>query len=102
VTKKVDYLIVGRVLNDGRPVEESKKYNDAKTQKKKIMTEMELQDFLRDKLDDEDFYLSGRKAETIKEEKKEEEKARFANEMWTDLYQPKNKGDLVGNEGLVV
>jgi len=31
-----------------------------------------------------------------------EEKARFASEMWTDLYQPKNKADLVGNEGLVI
>jgi hypothetical protein len=24
-----------------------------------------------------------------------------SNEMWTDLYQPKRKEDLVGNEGLV-
>lgn len=24
-----------------------------------------------------------------------------SNEMWTDLYQPKSKEDLVGNEGLV-
>ena len=24
-----------------------------------------------------------------------------SNEMWTDLYQPRTRGDLVGNEGLV-
>lgn len=56
------YLIVGRVLSDGRAPETGKKYNEAKKLGKKILTEMEFEGFMRDMTNNQDFTLNGRSA----------------------------------------
>ena len=47
VSAKTDYLIVGKLLDDNRPVSEGGKYQRAMTLGKKIMTEKEFELFCR-------------------------------------------------------
>ena len=60
MSSKVDILVVGRVLSDGRPSEESKKYQDALKMKKKILKEGEFEEFLQEKSQNLEFTLSGK------------------------------------------
>jgi len=57
MTGKVNYLIAGKILDDGRPVMDSMKYKKALTFKKKIMTEKEFELFCRHKMRNPDFVL---------------------------------------------
>ena len=50
VSGKTNYLISGYQLEDGRDVSESSKYKKAKTLGTKILTELEFDDLLRDKV----------------------------------------------------
>jgi replication factor C subunit 1 len=105
VSGKVNYLVVGRVLQDGRPPETSKKYRDAEDKGVKILREAEFEEMIKEKTGDSTFTLNG-KQKTPRSIPKEESKVlspikSTGTEMWTDLYQPKCKADLVGNEGLV-
>ncbi len=54
---KVDILIVGRILIDGRPPETSKKYQDAEKLNKKILREAEFEDLIRS---NKSFTLNGK------------------------------------------
>lgn len=47
VSGRTDYLVVGSVLDDGRPVEEGSKYRAAKEKKVKILTEDEFLDLIQ-------------------------------------------------------
>jgi len=105
VSGKVNYLVVGRVLQDGRPPETSKKFRDAEDKGVKILREAEFEEMIKEKTGDSTFTLNG-KQKTPTSFPKEESKVlspikSTGTEMWTDLYQPKCKADLVGNEGLV-
>ena len=60
VTKSLDYLIVGKILDDNRPVTEGMKYKNAVNFGKKIMTEKEFEMFCKSRFDNPDFIL-GRK-----------------------------------------
>ena len=46
VSGKTSILITGSILEDNRPVTESKKYKDAVEKKVKVMTESEFDDYL--------------------------------------------------------
>ena len=61
VTGKTDYLVVGKLLDDNRPVTEGGKYQRAILLKKKIMTEKEFELFCRDRLKNPDFLLGRQK-----------------------------------------
>lgn len=106
MSSKVDILVVGRILSDGRPAEESKKYKDAERLGKKILREEKFEEFLRDKTGNPDFTLNG-KPRAVRAPASPMKAATpittgvHTNEMWTDLYAPRTKEDLVGNEGLV-
>lgn len=91
---------------DNRPPESSKKYLDAEKRGIKILREAEFENLVRDKLGDPTYSLTGKpQAFTDTSPSKEELKVTpikaTGTEMWTDLYQPRTRGDLVGNEGLV-
>lgn len=47
VTSKCDYLIIGKLLDDGRQVKEGLKYKNAVKFGKKIMTEKEFESFCK-------------------------------------------------------
>ena len=57
VSSKTDYLIVGKLLDDNRPVTEGGKYLRAIELKKKIMTEKEFELFCRQRFKNPDFIL---------------------------------------------
>lgn len=57
VSAKTDYLIVGKLLDDNRPVTEGGKYQRATILGKKIMTEKEFELFCRQRLRNPDFLL---------------------------------------------
>ena len=108
VTKSSQYLITGRVLDEkGRPAEEGKKYQEALKLGKIIFKEEQFEEFIREKSNNLDFSLSGGVVTTkspVKrstEVKVSEAVSPMSTEMWTDLYQPKTREDLLGNEGLV-
>lgn len=70
VSGKTDYLIVGYKLEDGRDVTQGSKYAKAKANgKTKILTEKEFEQFIAERIGNEDFVLSNRKQiiEEIKE-----------------------------------
>jgi hypothetical protein len=96
---------VGRVLQDGRPPETSKKYREAEEKGVKILREADLEELIRKKTGDPEYSLNG-KPKVNNSVQKEEVKSTTpikgtGTEMWTDLYQPRTRSDLVGNEGLV-
>jgi len=70
---------------------------------KTILKEDEFEKLIKEKSGYPNFSLSGKPV--VKKPVIEEESKIIAvptsNEMWTDLYQPKTRQDLVGNEGLV-
>ena len=66
VSKKTTYLAIGDVLEDGRQVNESKKYKTAEELKIKILNYDELQELLREKLDNPDFELDSLDWKTAK------------------------------------
>ncbi len=104
VSKNTNYLVTGRVLDaNGRPAQEGKKYQDALKLGKTILKEDEFEKLIKEKSGNPNFSLSGKPV--VKKPVIEEESKIIAvptsNEMWTDLYQPKTRQDLVGNEGLV-
>jgi hypothetical protein len=97
-------LVTGRVLDaNGRPAQEGRKYQDALKLGKTILKEDEFEKLIKEKSGNPNFSLSGKPV--VKKPVIEEESKIIAvptsNEMWTDLYQPKTRQDLVGNEGLV-
>jgi len=106
ISGKTNYLLVGRVLIDNRPPETSKKYLEAEKRGIKILREADFENLIRDKLGDPTYSLNG-KPQTFTDTSPSKEELKFTpmkatgTEMWTDLYQPRTRGDLVGNEGLV-
>lgn len=60
VSAKTDFLIVGKLLDDNRPVVEGGKYKAAQWFSVKIMTEKEFEFYCRDAFENPDFIL-GRK-----------------------------------------
>jgi hypothetical protein len=46
ISKLINYLLVGRILSDGRPPETSNKYRDASKLGKKILTEVEFEEMM--------------------------------------------------------
>jgi hypothetical protein len=60
VSGKTDYLVVGHLLDDNRPVMDGSKYKRAVQLGKKIMTEREFEQFCKTRFDNPDFVL-GRK-----------------------------------------
>lgn len=60
VSSNTKYIVVGKLLDDGRPVCDSKKYKRAVELGIKIMTECEFELFCKHKFDTPDFLL-GRK-----------------------------------------
>jgi hypothetical protein len=60
VSTKTNYLIIGKILDDNRPVTESGKYKAALKHGTKILTEKEFELFCREKFENPDFIL-GRK-----------------------------------------
>lgn len=60
VNKTINYLLVGRVLMDGRPPETSKKYQEAEKLGKKILREVEFEEMMREMTGNEEFTLNGK------------------------------------------
>jgi len=66
VSGKTNYLIAGSKLEDGREVNESKKYKDAEKKGIKIYTEMDFEEFVQRKTGMKNFIL-GRRTEILQE-----------------------------------
>ena len=60
VTPSTEYILVGKLLDDGRPVTDGKKYQRAVELGTKVMTEREFEHFCRHRFNNPDFLL-GRK-----------------------------------------
>jgi len=58
VSKKTDYLVYGESLEDGRSVIEGNKYKKAQTLGTKLLNFNELEDLLKEKLQNNEFNLS--------------------------------------------
>jgi NAD-dependent DNA ligase len=60
VSGRTDYLIVGRVLEDGRQISEGKKYQDGMRMGLKIFREIQFQELLREKRGEPDFSIGAK------------------------------------------
>jgi NAD-dependent DNA ligase len=60
VSGRTDYLIVGRVLEDGRQISEGKKYQDGMRMGLKILREIQFQELLREKRGEPDFSIGAK------------------------------------------
>lgn len=71
------------------------------------MREQEFEEFMREKTKNPEFTLNGKPRAQIPRPEPQiqppvvKESGVLTTEMWTDLYQPTKREDLVGNEGLV-
>lgn len=61
VSSNTNMLVIGKLLDDNRPVVEGGKYKKALELKKKIMTEKEFELFCRQKFENPDFILGRKK-----------------------------------------
>jgi len=61
--KKTDYLIMGYKMDDGRKIEEGKKYLRAKAINTKIFTEKEFEEFLKVKFKNPRYQIGFRVAQ---------------------------------------
>ena len=119
ISGKTSYLIVGAKLEDGRDVNTSAKYSKAIEKKTPILTEEDLQEFLRKEFKNKYFSLDNtanwNKPYQSKKIEIEKEKANIADTsivankedgefhkrgvLLTDKYRPVTINDLVGNKG---
>jgi NAD-dependent DNA ligase len=60
VSRAINYLLVGRILMDGRPPETSKKYQEAEKLGKRILREIEFEEMMREKTGNPEFTLNGK------------------------------------------
>ena len=75
VSKKVNILLVGRILSTGQPPETSNKYKEALNLKTQIMREDEFEALMQQKTGNENFTLDG------KPRKRAQESAEMEEEM---------------------
>ena len=124
VSGKTDYLVVGSKLEDDRDVKTSTKYRKAQEKGTSILTEQQLEDFLKRTLNNMYFTFdnyenwdkplqckrrlkAAQKAnvveQVIEQEKKKNKKAGATvdNRLLTDKYKPVTSNDLVGNKGSI-
>lgn len=88
VSGKTSLLVIGHVLEDGRPVVEGSKYQTAKEKEVKIMTEQE-------------FFAHYPPREPRRSAPQLQMRATTNNsvqtELWVDKYKPKSPMDLIGH-----
>jgi len=119
VSGKTNYLIAGHVLEDGRKVETSMKYQKATKMGIKVLTEEGFEELVRrisgystftfgnrdavlEHIKTLDPTFNKKESPEVKKEIKEDAFGRdIRTEMWTDLYHPKTIHDLVGNKALI-
>jgi hypothetical protein len=89
------------------------RYVKASNMGTKILNESQFEEFVRKKSNNPNFTLSIRKAQGFEASTSSEKtpaKQQLAsksagnsqdNQMWTEIYAPKDMGDLVGNNGVV-
>ena len=127
VSGKVDYLVVGHKLEDGRDVSEGGKYLAAKKKSVAIIDETSFEQLVQQRSGNNDFSFglsrpsvipvavkppvkSPAKAEQKKtiapqvpQPEQKEEATNFVREkeMWTEKYKPLRVEDLIGNRGAI-
>jgi replication factor C subunit 1 len=74
VSKKTTYLVYGEKLEDGRPVDTGKKYQQAEKLGTKKLNFSELEDLIRSLLNDNSFDLGNASLDNLPNSKKEDKK----------------------------
>ena len=89
-------------MEDGRKVEDGKKYQKAKKLCTRIMKEDEFEKYLKLRFKNPE-YLLGQKIEQIigDNEEVQDDIEDIVGQMWTERYKPKKLEDLVGNKDIV-
>ena len=117
VSSRTTILLHGDQLEDGRPVEEGRKYRQAKEKGIKIKDKYEMESFIREKTKNPNwsFDNSNNKESDIEikdsishDESSKIDKNKTKNnitqnqgELWTTKYQPKKLSDLIGNKSTI-
>jgi len=77
VSKKVNILLVGRILSTGQPPETRKKYREALNLKTQIMREDEFETLMQQKTGNESFTLDGKPRKVMRESDEAEEEMKI-------------------------
>lgn len=90
---KTNYLITGSVLEDGRKIQDGKKYRKARQLGTTILSERDFEQFLKKRLQDDAFTLGNRVVGDNEDIVKDS-----SSNLWVEKYKPKRIEDLVGNQ----
>ena len=113
VSSRTTILLHGDQLEDGRPVEEGRKYKQAKEKGITIKDKYEMETYIKERTKNPDWSfdnsnskdndieikeISNDESSKIDQEKKSN---KDNNELWTTKYQPKKLSDLIGNKSTI-
>ncbi len=109
VTKNTNFLITGSILEDGRMVQESRKYKDAKKKNVNTIDHSEFENLVREKLGNDTLKVTdGLNQIFSKEEISSEhmviERAVLEinnKELWTTKHAPKKIEEIIGNQKVI-
>jgi len=87
VSGKTDYLVVGDILETGKPIEEGNKYKEATKHKTNITTMEEMAEIIRKKTNNSDFDFNtfsfdGQNNDNVNEEVKKNEEVKTSNKSY--------------------
>ena len=109
VSSRTTILLHGETLEDGRPVNEGRKYKQAKEKNIQIMDRDQFERYVQEKIKNPKWSLTETKLESDIEEISNEEETdnknnninnstKNNNELWTTKYHPKKISELIGNK----
>ena len=109
VSSRTTILLHGETLEDGRPVNEGRKYKQAKEKNIQIMDRDQFERYVQEKTKNPKWSLTETKLESDIEEISNEEETdnknnninnslQNNNELWTTKYHPKKISELIGNK----
>ena len=109
VSSRTTILLHGETLEDGRPVNEGRKYKQAKEKNIQIMDRDQFERYVQEKTKNPKWSLTETKLESDIEEISNEEETdnknnninnstKNNNELWTTKYHPKKISELIGNK----
>ena len=112
VSSRTTILIHGERLEDGRPYNEGRKYKEAQKHKTKIYNQYEFEDFMRKKINNENWSLTNSNDDnnsyndlsSINEKEnliKVEEDNNNNSILWVEKYKPKSLKDIIGNKTVI-
>ena len=113
VSSRTTILLHGDQLEDGRPVEEGRKYKQAKEKGITIKDKYEMETYIKEKTKNPDWSFDNSNSKDndieIKEISNDESSKidqgkksnKDNNELWTTKYQPKKLSDLIGNKSTI-